>query len=58
MADMMVVQSKVKEFNKKHGFRTSESFMEQLNVMVAESIKRSQDRCKSEGMGTLKDRHC
>lgn len=58
MAEMMVVQSKVKEFNKKKGYRTSDEFMQQLNATVAMVVERAQQRCKDDGMGTLKARHC
>ena len=58
MAEMMVVQSKVKDFNKSKGFRTSDEFMQALNKAVQDLVSRSQGRCKDEGMGTLKARHC
>lgn len=57
MADLLVVQSKVKELISKGGFRTSEEAVHALDAAVRECINKAQKRCKDEGMGTIKARH-
>ena len=54
MADVLVVQSKVKEFLKKKGCNTSGELADALSKNVEWLLNKAVDRCKSNGRKTIK----
>lgn len=49
-----VVQSKVKEYNKKNGLNTSADVMEKLDEIVKEVLDKGKERTKGNGRKTMK----
>ncbi len=54
MADVLVVQSKVKEFLKSKGCNTSSEVAASLSKAVADLLNKGVERCKANGRKTVK----
>jgi len=53
--EMLVVKSKIKAYASDNNFRTSETFLDELNKEVYRLIDRAMDRAHAAKRGTLKD---
>ncbi len=54
--EIMVVQSKVKDYIKEKGCQTSQSAIEALSKRVAQLLDEAVERAKSNNRSTVKDR--
>ena len=56
MAEILVVQSKVKEYIKSKGCNTSSNAVDALSIAVAELLNKAIERCKANGRKTVSDK--
>lgn len=54
MADILIVQSKVKEVIKRQGCNTASDAVDEMSKQVENIIKKAIDRCKANGRKTVK----
>lgn len=54
MGDNLVVQSKVREFVKKTGFRLASDSVDALSKVVEDMLKKAAERCKANKRQTVR----